>query len=277
MTNTEHPFLILGGTGKTGSRVIDRLRHRGLPVRAGSRSGDPAFDWADRSTWAPALGGTRAAYLSYYPDLAVPDAAADIAAFTELAGQAGVRRLVLLSGRGEEGAEKAEQALRESTAEWTILRCAWFDQNFTEGYLLDPVREGAVALPVGSVREPFLDVDDIADTAVAALTEDGHAGELYELTGPRLLSFADAAAEIGAAARRPVDFVTVPIEDYAAALTAAQLPADAVELISYLFTDVLDGRNASLGDGVRRALGREPRDFADWAREAAATGVWNPA
>ncbi len=154
---------------------------------------------------------------------------------------------------------------------------AWFDQNFTEGYLLDPVREGTVALPVGSVREPFLDVDDIADSAVAALTEDGHAGALYELTGPRLLSFAEAAAEIGAAARRPVDFVTVPIEDYAAALTAAQLPADAVELISYLFTDVLDGRNASLGDGVRRALGREPRDFADWAREAAATGVWNPA
>ncbi|WP_433239503.1 NmrA family transcriptional regulator [Streptosporangium sp. CA-135522] len=274
--NGEHtPTLVLGGTGKTGARVVQRLTERGLPVRIGSRSGGLPFDWDDRTTWAPVLQGVRAVYVSYYPDLAVPGAPEAIGSFAELAVAQGVRRLVLLSGRGEEEARACEQALRDAGAEWTILRCSWFSQNFSESYLLEPVQSGEVVLPAGEVAEPFVDADDIADVAAAALTEDGHAGQVYELTGPRLLTFADAVAAIADATGRDIGFTRVATADYAAALVAEQVPPAVIDLLTYLFDTVLDGRNAHLGDGVQRALGRPPRDFADYARDTAATGIWN--
>src|SRR5215210_5268087 len=196
--------LVLGGTGKTGRRVVERLAARGLPTRVGSRSGEPPFDWEDEATWVPALRDVESVYISYYPDLAVPGAAATVHSFTELAVESGVRRLVLLSGRGEEEAQVSEQTVRDSGADWTILRSSWFSQNFSEDYMLEPVLGGEVALPAGNMPEPFVDADDIADVAVAALTEDGHGGRLYELTGPRLLTFAEAVGEIAQAAGRCV-------------------------------------------------------------------------
>ena len=123
--------------------------------------------------------------------------------------------------------------------------------------------------------EPFVDADDIADVAVAALTEDGHIGRLYELTGPRLLTFAEAVDEVAKAAGREIRYVPISIEDYAAAAAEQGVPAEVIELLTYLFGEVLDGRNAHLTDGVQRALGRQPRDFAEYARDAAATGIWN--
>ncbi|WP_405149865.1 NAD(P)H-binding protein [Sphaerisporangium sp. NBC_01403] len=268
-------ILVLGGTGKTGRRVAERLAARGLPVRIGSRAGTPPFDWNDQATWAPVLEDVGAVYVVYYPDLASPEAAPSVRAFAELAAASGTRRLVLLSGRGEEEAEISEKGVRESGAEWTILRASWFSQNFSEDYLLEPVLGGEIALPAGNVGEPFVDADDIADVAVAALTEPGHAGELYELTGPRLLTFADAAAEIAKAAGREVRYEPVAPGQYASLLAGQGVPPEYVMLLTDLFTRVLDGRNAHLTDGVRRALGREPRDFADYARDTAATGVWN--
>jgi len=273
--NSHAPTLVLGGTGKTGSRVVQRLTAHDVPVRIGSRSGGVPFDWEDRDTWAPALSGTKSAYLSYYPDLTVPGAVDAIATFSELAIATGVRRLVLLSGRGEEEAQAAEKAVIGSGADATIVRCSWFNQNFSEGYLLEPIRAGEVVLPAGDVPEPFVDTDDIADVAAAALTDDRHIGEIYELTGPRLLTFAEALAEIAAAAGRPIRFVPVTAEENAAALTDVGVPADVIELLTYLFATVLDGRNAHCTDGVQRALGRAPRDFADFARSTAATGIWN--
>ncbi len=267
---------MVGGSGKTGRRVVERLRAREVPVRVGSRSGEPPFDWEDRATWAPALEGARSAYVSYFPDLAVPGAPEAIAALAEQAIASGTRRLVLLSGRGEEEAQRAERALQESGAEWTVVRASWFMQNFSESFFLAPVLAGEVALPVGDVREPFVDVEDIADVAVTALTEDGHANQVYELTGPRLLTFAEAVDEIGRASGRELRYLPISIDAYASAAAEQGEPADVVELMRYLFTEVLDGRNSHLGDGVQRALGREPRDFEDYAREAAATGVWNP-
>jgi len=274
-TRTHKPILIVGGTGKTGRRVADRLTGRSLPVRIGSRSSEPPFDWENQATWAPALHGVGSAYVTFYPDLAVPGSTDAIRAFTDLALGAGVRRIVLLSGRGEEEAEACERILQASGADWTILRSTWFAQNFSESTFLEPVLSGEVALPVGDVREPFVDADDIADVAVAALTEDGHAGQLYELTGPRLLTFAEAVDEIAEAAGRKVRFVQISREEYAAELAAEGLPPEVIELVSYLFTTVLDGRNDHLADGVQRVLGRPPRDFADFARDAAAAGVWN--
>ncbi len=271
--------LVLGGTGKTGRRVVERLAARGLPVRVGSRSGEPPFDWNDQTTWSPALEGAGSAYVSYYPDLAIPGSVAAVRSFAQLAVEAGVRRLVLLSGRGEEEAQRAEQALREvgeeTGVEWTIVRCSWFNQNFDENYLLEPVLGGEVALPSGDVPEPFVDTDDIADVAVAALTEDGHAGEIYELTGPRLLTIEEAVGEIAEATGRKIRFVPVSLEEYESVLAEQDVPPEFLLFLTYLFGEVLDGRNAYLTDGVRRALGREPKDFSDYARETAATGVWD--
>lgn len=134
---------------------------------------------------------------------------------------------------------------------------------------------GEIALPAGDIGEPFVDADDIADVAVAALTEDGHAGQVYELTGPRLLTFAEAANAIARATGRAIRHVQIPPGTLAAGVAEAGLPKDIAWLLNYLFATVLDGRNARLSDGVRRALGREPCDFAEYARRVAATGVWN--
>jgi uncharacterized protein YbjT (DUF2867 family) len=196
-------------------------------------------------------------------------------AFARLAVGSGVSRLVLLTGRGEPTAELAEQTVRDSGAELTIVRAAWFSQNFSEDSLLEPVLAGEVALPAGDTPEPFVDADDIADVAVAALTQDGHAGQLYELTGPRLLTFTEAVGEIAKATGREVRYLPVSLDEYAAAAAAQGVPAEVVELLTYLFSEVLDGRNARVADGVRRALGREPRDFAVYARDTGASGVWD--
>ena len=271
---TTKATLVLGGTGKTGRRVAKRLKARGLPVRIGSRSAEPRFDWNDVATWASVLQGVGAVYITYQPDLAVPGAVEAVRSFTKAALEAGVRRMVLLSGRGEEEAQRAEQALQDTDADWTIVRATWFAQNFSEGFLLDAVLAGVVALPAGEVGEPFVDVDDIADVAVAALTEDGHVGQLYEVTGPRLLTLAQAVEEIARAASREIRYAPISMKQFTSLLTEQDVPADIVWLLTYLLTEVLDGRNSHLTDGVQRALGREPRDFSDYARDAAARGVW---
>jgi uncharacterized protein YbjT (DUF2867 family) len=275
MSTTEHqPILVLGATGKIGRRVIERLTARGIPVRPGSRSAQPRFDWEDRASWPAVLDGVRSAYVSYYPDLALPGAVDAVGSFARLAVDRGVRRLVLLAGRGEPEAEEAEDAVRASGADLTVVRSTWFAQNFSEDYMVEGIRDGALVLPAGDVPEPFVDADDIADVAVAALTEDGHVGETYELTGPRLLTFAEAVSEIGAATGREIAYVPVSVEEFAGGAAEQGVPAEMVELLTYLFREVLDGRNAHVADGVQRALGRAPRDFAQYARDAAAGGAW---
>ena len=267
--------LVLGGTGKTGRRVAERLQARGIPVRIGSRSGEPPFDWDKPETWAPALQGMSSAYISYYPDIAVPGAADLVGSFANVAGKNGVPRLVLLTGRGEEEAEHAEQAVRDSGADLTIVRSTWFMQNFSEDYMVDYVLAGEIALPGGETPEPFVDADDIADVAVAALTDDKHVGELYELTGPRPLTLTDVAEELSTATGRDIRYAPVSIEEFAAAAVEQGMPAEAIDVLTYLFGEVLDGRNSHTMDGVQRALGRQPRDFREFARDAAAAGAWD--
>jgi len=270
----QSPILVIGSTGKTGRRIVQRLSERGHAVREGARQSEPPFDWEKPSTWPEALRGVEAAYISFFPDLAVPSAPAAIEELTSCAIKAGVKRLVLLSGRGEVNAQRCENIVRDCGVSFTLIRASWFAQNFNEGHLLEPVLGGVVALPAGDVREPFVDADDIADVAAAALTDDRHAGRLYELTGPRLLSFADAAAEISKAAGRDIQYAAISLEQFRTALTEDTGPEFA-NLLTDLCEEVLDGRNASLGDGVQKALGRAPRDFADFCRAAAASGVWH--
>lgn len=266
---------VLGATGKTGRRVAERLRKRELRMRAVSRSGPTHFDWAEPATWAPTLTGASAVYLVYYPDLAFPGAAKTIADFCGVAADRGVRRVVLLSGRGEEEARVSEQQVRDSGLEWTVLRASWFAQNFSEHFLLEPVLSGEIALPAADIAEPFVDAGDVADMAVAALTTDDHLSRVYELTGPRLLTFTDAAAEIVQATGREVRYVAVTPGEYADAAQAAGVPADQVAGLTELFVRVLDGRNAHVSGDIERVLGRPARDFADYATEAAASGVWD--
>ncbi|MBP2559425.1 uncharacterized protein YbjT (DUF2867 family) [Neorhizobium galegae] len=268
----ENPILIIGGKGKTGSRVAERLQALNRPVRYASRS--TGFDWTERSTWAPALEGASAAYITYYPDLAVKGAPNDIQALATLAVSLGVKRLVLLSGRGEPEAQESEQRLIASGADWTVVRASWFNQNFDEGQLSPMILAGELALPVSTVREPFIDAGDIADVVAAALTDPRHIGQIYEVTGPQLLTFAEAVAEIGKASGRDIVFQTIPKEAFVDGLKQAEVPADIAELLLELFTVVLDGRNEYLSDGVMRALGRPAKSFSDYARDAADRGAW---
>ena len=266
--------LVIGGTGKTGRRVVQRLEQRQEAVRIGSRKAAIPFDWEDRATWKAALRDVRAAYVSYQPDIAVPGALDTVSEFFRQALDAGVDKLVLLSGRGEPECKDAEDALCATRADWTILRSSWFNQNFSENFFLDSILAGEVALPGTLAAEPFVDIEDIADIAAAALTSDAHSQRLYELTGPEAITFGDAIAEIARAARRPIAFVPVSTQDYRAELQRQQLPSEVVELVMYLFETVLDGRNTPVTDGVLQALGRPPRRFGDYVQRTAASGVW---
>ena len=159
--------------------------------------------------------------------------------------------------------------MRSSGIPSTIVRSSWFSQNFTEGMLAPSVDAGYIAMPAGDRLEPFVDVDDVADVAVAALTEDGHEGRVYEVTGPEMLGFADAARLLTEMAGHPVAYLPVELDEFHAAITAELGPQEA-ELLTELCREVFDGRNESLHDGVREALGREPRSLRAVLAEATA-------
>lgn len=265
---TSKTTLILGGTGKTGRRVAKRLLDSGASrVRIASRSAEVPFDWNEPRTWDAVLAGRdiTAAYIAYYPDVAVPDAADHIGRFAKVAASRGVERIVLLSGRGEPEAIASEEALARSGVAFTILRCAFFCQNFSEG-VLAPDPDGVIAFPAGDVGEPFIDAEDIAAVAVAALTdrEGQHASRTYDLTGPRLVTFAEAAGEIARATGRAVRYVPVSFDEYARAL-APHVPAEQVRFFIDLFRGLLDGHNAHVSGDVERVLKRAPRDFRAYA------------
>lgn len=273
---TTRPILVLGSTGKTGSRVAAQLRQRGHEVRGASRKGPVTFDWTDENTWEQVLDGAGAAYLV---DSQLPDAAESMRSFSRLAVACGVERLVLLSARdwvvpaGEE--KPCERAVRESGARWTILKPSWFFQNFDEDpFIRAQVQGGEVVMSAGDGVEPFIDAEDIAAVAVAALTEEGHGGQAYELSGPRLLSLDSVVDEITRATGRPVTYRPLPPEEFAAYAGGHGVPQEFVGLLNLLYGWIAEGRFATLADGVQRVLGREPRDFRDYVRTAAASGVW---
>lgn len=215
-----------------------------------------------------------AVYIAYYPDLTFPGAAETVGRLADMAVAAGAKRLVLLSLRNDEAAHRAEQRVRDSGADWTILRCAFFNQNFSEMFA-EVIAMGRLAMPAGESTEPFIDANDIADVAATALTGDSHAGQIDELTGPRLLTLSHTAAELGAAMGREVQYVPTTVGEYSEELLSYDLSAEEAELVAQLFGRLLDGRNSYVAGGVRRALGRDARDFTDWASDAAAAGAWD--
>lgn len=273
---TATPILIIGATGKIGRRVASNLAAVGRVVRPAGRRSPLPFDWRDRSNWAAHFAGVETAFVTYYPDLAAPGAEDDIAALVDVAKATGLKRIVLLSGRGESGAERCESILAQSGLGYTLLRASWFNQNFSEGMLHPGIMAGHIALPAGMRLEPFVDADDIAEVATQALIDDRHNNVLYELTGPRLLTFADAAAEIGAASGLDVAYMPTTPAEFHAGLNA-EMGRDVADLLTALCEEVFDGRNESLADGVQKALGRPPRDFTDFCRQAAQNGAWRRA
>ncbi len=270
------PILIIGKNGKTGARVNQRLQVLGHTTRAVSRSTNPSFDWENSETWRPAIEGTRAAYVTYYPDLAIPYALADIKAFVRVAADAGLEHIVLLSGRGEDGAQRAENVLKTSGLSWNIVRASWFAQNFSESFMLEGILAGELILPAGDTVEPFIDVDDIADVAVAALTRPELRNKLFEVTGPRALSFAQCIDEISEAIGHPVKYTRIPVDVFINALNEQGAPEDLQWLLRELFTIVFDGRNSNVMAGVEEALGRPATDFKDYLNKTIQSGVWSP-
>ena len=269
------PILIVGKNGKTGARVNHRLQALGYATRPVSRSTTPAFDWENPATWQSAIKGTSAAYVTYQPDLAVPNAESDIRAFMRVAIEDGLQHVVLLSGRGEEGAQRAEEILKASGIAWNIVRASWFSQNFSESFMLDGIMAGELVLPAGDTVEPFVDVDDIADVVVAALTEPGHRNRLFEVTGPRALTFAQCIEEISGALGRPIKYTSIPVDHYIHALRDEGVPEDLQWLLRELFTVVFDGRNSNVMSGVEEALGRPPTDFTTYVQKTIESGVWS--
>jgi len=277
MNIMKNKILVLGGKGKTGRKVAERLTKLDQIVRIGSRSESPSFDWQDPSTWPVALKGMDKFYITFQPDLAVPGALEAIEGLTKEAKKSGINKLVLLSGKGEREAELCEQVVIHSGIDFTIVRASWFNQNFSESFFLDPILAGHVALPQAQAKVPFVDTDDIADVAVAALLSDEHNGQIYELTGPRRLTFEGVIKEISIATARNISFTSISLSAYTKMLEDFGVPADYVWLINYLFTEVLgDEQNSFVSNDIEKVLGRKPKDFSEYVQEAAATGVWNP-
>ncbi|WP_299113193.1 SDR family oxidoreductase [uncultured Winogradskyella sp.] len=269
-------ILVIGGTGKTGRRVVEQLQNRGIEPRVGSRNALPSFDWDNKDTWIEALNGIEKMYVTYYPDLAVPGAKEAIESLTYLAKELGVKKMVLLSGKGETEAEACEKIVMDSGLEYTIVRASWFNQNWSESFFLDPILSGEVALPLSDVLIPFVDANDIAEVAATVLLDDSYNGQIVEITGPELINFKDAVEMIEKASNRNLNFYDITLQQYTEGMKQLQIPSDVVWLIEYLFSHVLTNPNNQLVvNDIERVLGRKAKPFSIYAKETASTGVWN--
>ncbi|MEM1322069.1 MAG: NmrA family NAD(P)-binding protein [Bacteroidota bacterium] len=270
-------ILVTGATGKTGRKVVEGLKQQQQNVRLGTRRNTPAFDWDDPATWPAALAGMDKVYIVYYPDLAVPGAYEAVKGLTEAARQAGVKKAVLLSGKGEKEAERCEQVVAQSGLEYTLVRASWFSQNFSESFLLDPILAGHVALPMSHVKIPFVDTGDIAEVVVQALLDDVHNGKTYEITGPRALTFKEVVQEIATAIDRDIQFQAVSQKTYNSIMKKAGVPDDYIWLFDYLFREVLGNEaNQVVSSDVEKVLGRKATDFKEYVQNTVSSGIWQP-
>ncbi|WP_406683403.1 NAD(P)H-binding protein [Seonamhaeicola sp. MEBiC1930] len=269
-------ILVIGGTGKTGRRVVEQLQKKGVEPRIGSRNASPSFDWDNKDTWVEALNGIEKMYVTYYPDLAVPGAKEAIESLTHLSIELGVKKIVLLSGKGEMEAEACEKIVIDSGINYTIVRASWFNQNWSESFFLDPIISGEVALPMSDVLIPFVDANDIAEVAATVLLDDSYNGEVVEVTGPELINFKDAVEMIAKASNRSLNFHDITLKQYIMGMKQLQIPSDVVWLIEYLFNHVLTNPNNQLViNDVQRILGRKAKPFSEYAKTTASTGIWN--
>lgn len=269
-------YLVIGASGMVGRRVVAELRGRDLSVRAASRSGPTVFDWDRPETWAPALTGVERAYTLLPQGTTTPQD--QVAEFLSVAAGTSLRRLVLLSAYGVDLAEgsgprKAELDVQGSGLDWTILRPNWFLQNFSDGVFAHNVHtRRTVAVPAGDGAVSFVDTRDIGAVAAVALTEDGHAGQGYPITGPAAVTFAEVTAAITAATGRPVGYRSTSPEETRAELLASGVAPDYAELLLYLYGNIAAGYSAEVTDVVEKVTGRPARDAATYVRDN--VGAW---
>jgi uncharacterized protein YbjT (DUF2867 family) len=266
--------LVLGATGKTGSRVAGRLSERGVSVRTAARGGaDIHFDWNNPATFEGALQGVTGVYL-VSPVMRV-DFAGVVSDFLDQAERAGVQNVTYLSAYGMEHAP-AEVALRaveldlESRGSFTysIIRPAWFMQNFSETFL-KPV-DDEIVVPGGTGTEAFVNAEDIASVAAATLAEpERHAGRAYAPTGPESLTLDEAARIISAAAGRTILYRDTDRADWVGAMVRSGVPAEYGEVLRALTETIASGRGSRPNGDVLAATGAAPVSFADFAAEAA--------
>ncbi|WP_394746864.1 NmrA family NAD(P)-binding protein [Spongiimicrobium salis] len=270
-------IVVIGGTGKTGSRVAKNLKEEGYNVRVVGQKTNPALDWENPETYEAVLEGMDRAYIVYYPDLAVPGSRDAITALTEKAKAAGLKKVVLLSGKGETEAEACEEIVANSGLDYTLVRASWFNQNFSEGAFVDFVLDGVVALPMPEARIPFVDANDIADVVSKVLVDDSYNGQTITVTGPEMRTFEEVVGIMAEAIDRPLQFVPISIEEFKDGMRKAGLPDSYVWLFGYLFKEVLGNPdNQEVSHDVEKVLGRKPIDFTEYAAKVAAAGNWSP-
>lgn len=269
-------ILVIGGNGKTGRRVAENLSQLGHNVSVVGRKTNPAFDWENTDTYDAALKDMDRAYVVYYPDLAVPGSRDAISTLTEKALQAGLEKVVLLSGKGETEAEACEDIVANSGLNYTLVRASWFNQNFSEGAFLEFVLNGTVALPMPDARIPFVDVNDIADVVCKVMVDDAYNGQTITVTGPQKRTFKEVVEIMAAATNKHIQFVPISIDEFKDGMQKAGLPDSYVWLFGYLFQEVLGNpENQEVSDDVAKVLGRPAIDFETFAKQTAATGIWN--
>ncbi|MGE8552636.1 MAG: NAD(P)H-binding protein [Chryseobacterium jejuense] len=264
-------ILVIGGGGKNGRRVVNKLKNLGLQVLFTTRikedvkEGVVFFDWNDPSTYHPVLQDVEKVYI-VHPDTSMPGAYEQIEELVNNMVKQSVSKAVLLSGRGQESVEKCEEILKDSSLEWVIIRSAWFSQNFNEGHFLQGIKTGEVVFLSGAVTEPFVDLDDLSDVVVETILHKIHNGKVYEVTGEELLTFKDAVEMIGQYLGYPVKYILLNKDEYLDMLKQAGLPDDMAKHFVWTFSEILDGRNQNIGDGIHKVLGRKPKTFSEFIK-----------
>ncbi len=268
----QEPILVTGATGKTGSRIAQQLEARGAAVRRAGRSFEPVFDWSRPETYQAALQGCRASYICYYPDYAFPGTAKALNAFTDAATRAGVEHLVMLVGRGETHAINAETVVRRSGIPTTVLRSAWFAQNFSEGAMLEGVIDRVIAMPGGNVREPIIDLDDLCEVASRMLMA-VPGDRTLELTGPAALSFEEMTDILSRELNREITYQPISFDEFFDVLNSVA-DQDYARIVTDIAQETFDGRNEPVSSDVELILGRPATHFATFARRAFKAGAW---
>ena len=282
-------ILITGGTGTSGREIVEAVARTGRPLRVIARDvarAEPLKklgaevvrgDFTDPASLERAMAGVERVFLNSGPTENLVDLQGNV---IDAARRTGVRHVVKLSVFGADLPEAprvrfmrqhidVEHRLRGSGLAWTMLRPTFFMQNLL-GSAVSIRQSGAIFMPAADGRAPYIDTRDIADVAAAALTQPGHEGRAYELTGPQDLSFHDMAREIGAAIGKDVKYVPVSEDQARQSLLASGIPAWNVEGILELMRATRDGWMAGVTGEVGRLTGHSARTFAAFAREHAA-------
>ncbi|MHB8691546.1 MAG: NmrA family NAD(P)-binding protein [Solirubrobacteraceae bacterium] len=275
MTNASKTILVLGGTGKTGTRVARRMTELGHSVRTAARQGaDALFDWDDPATHRTAVEGVDRIYLM--APVMRTRFAPQVSAFLDLAESAGVQHITYLSAYGIELAppEVALRAVELDLMErvlmtHSIVRPAWFMQNFSETFL-KPI-DGAIAVPTGDGAEAFVDAEDIAAVAAATLADpSAHAGAQYAPTGPERLTVSEAADAIGSVIRQRVRHIDVDQRAWLDGAIASGVPTEYGEMLLLLTQTIASGAGSRPNDDVKAVTGSPPTGFTEFARRTAA-------